>query len=354
MVFQRTSVGLDIADHSLEMIELGQSLFSSRPKVLARSRGALPAGIVEHGRVLLPKQLLAEIEKVSHKAHPRPLELHDVVFGIPERQVYTKILQIEKARDHILHEQIARAASEFIPLESDDLIYASRVLAETGDSREVIIYGMSKEVIGEWQDFFAGIHVRVRVYDHELLAVVRGLFGRTPSSAVCIVDIGAERTKVAISTAHGLHYVHSLDRAGDFFTDRLAKELNVTRDEAEQQKREGGMTPVPLYTLFQEMLAPLIGEITSACEYAEKREHWSVSEVILVGGSARLQGLPEYIQEQTGRNTHRGSPYLSLNAGDEQYDALHYIEAIGLALRGLDPRYWERSQPSFHPSAVVP
>lgn len=350
---QKIAVGLDIADHSIELIELSQPLFSSHPKVQARSRMALPAGIVEHGRVVLRKQLLAALEEVSQKARPRPIELHDVIFGIPERQVYTTILRLLKNRESTLHEQIERATYELIPLERDDLLYVYRVLSETEKAREVLIYGMSKEVIGEWRDFFTGSSFRVRAYDHELLAVVRGLFGRATSAAICVVDIGAERTKVAISTAHGLHYVNSLENAGDAFTDGIAKELNVVYEEAEQQKREKGMMSVARYALFQDMLAPIIAEITMACEHFEKTEHSAVSHIILVGGSARLQGLPEYVQEQTGRKTQRGSPCLPLNSGDEDHDTLHYIEAIGLALKGLDLRYWERHHPSFHPSAVA-
>lgn len=352
MRMHKTSVGLDIADHSIELIELSQSFFSSRPKVQARSRMTLPVGIVEHGRVVLHKQLLAAIEEVSQKARPRPIELHDVIFGIPERQMYTTILRLPKNQESPLHEQIERAANESIPLERDDLRYVYRVLSETVEEREVLIYGMSKEIIGEWRDFFTGTPFRVRAYDHELLAVVRGLFGRATPAAICVVDIGAERSKVAISTVHGLHSVNSFECAGDAFTDRIAKELNLAHEVAEQQKREKGMEPATFYALFQDMLAPIIAEITTACEHFEKSEKSTVSRIILVGGSARLKGLPEYIQDQTGRTTQRGSPCLPLNAGDEDHDTLHYIEAIGLALKGLDFRYWERHHPSFHPSAI--
>ncbi|MEK7123247.1 MAG: pilus assembly protein PilM [Patescibacteria group bacterium] len=352
-LFSKNIVGLDIADHSIEVIELQKSFGTNRPKVVSRFRMSLAAGVVERGQVVLQKQLLTALDEAMAHAQPRPIEIRDVVFGIPERQVYTAVLHLKRERGQSIRELIESAAQETIPLEHDDLVTVYRTIATSDRTVEALMYGMSKEVLISWQEFFDGSSYVVRAYDHELLAVARGLFGRRMLAPICVVDVGAERTKVAIYSLHGLRYVNSLEVAGDVFTERIAKSLDIPLQEAEQQKREQGMVPVSFHALFKELLVPIVTEVQTACSLFEEREKTKITEIVLVGGSARLKGLPEYLQEQTGWACRRGSPFLALGEEGERQDSLHYIEAIGLALKGVDSGYWERHHPSFPPVPAV-
>lgn len=346
-MFSKKSVGVDIADHTIEIAVVEQSLFGSAPRVVSRARTPLEPGVVEHGRVVLQKQLHTALRELMNRATPLPITARDIIFGLPERQIYTSVLHIEPRRGETLDDLIMDAARQSIPLEPDDLVVAYRLMSGGADGREVLLYGASKEVMAEWEDFFSSGEYRVRAFDHELLAISRGLYGRRISSPVCIVDIGAERTKIAVFSSHGLHYVHAVEVGGDFFTSELARTLDVSKEEAERMKREEGMEPVARYALYQQLLEPIIAEITVGCDFFDTREQGGIQEVVLVGGSARLIGLPAYVQEKTRRTCRLGSPAIaSLKSGND-LDHLHYIEATGLALKGLDLRYWEKEHPSL-------
>lgn len=346
-IFKRRSVGLDIADHSIQIVELEQPLFSHTPKIVSKSRRSLEQGIVEKGRVALKKQLLEALIELVQQAQPREIIPGDVVFGVPEPLVYTQILRLPADRTKSLDEEIERIAHESIPLESSDLLYAYRVISQSEGMHEVLLYGTSKEVLADWDDVLVSAGFRVRAFDHELLAVARGMFGSTIPSPICIVDSGAERTKIAVYSRRGLHYVHSVDWAGDYFTEEIAKALDVPKEVAEQMKRDDGIEPLTIHVLFKRLLDPIITEIVTACDFFEKAHHHPVAEIVLVGGSAQLKGLAAYIQEGVKRPCRLGASLLPSLRTETDHDALHYIEAFGLALKGLNQSVWEREHPSF-------
>lgn len=347
MIFTRRAIGLDIADHSIQIVEIEQPLFSHTPKVVSKARRSLERGIVEKGKVVLKKQLIEALSELARQAQPREIAPGDVIFGVPEPLVYTQILMLETDRATSLDEQIERIAHESIPLESADLVYAYGLISQIEGKREALLYGTSKEALADWDDVLAAAGFGVRAFDHELLAIARGMFGSTIPSPVCIVDSGAERTKIAVYSRRGLHYVHSIDRAGDYFTDEIAKSLDVPKEVAEQMKRDEGIVNLTLHALFIKLLDPIIAEIVTACDFFEKTHHHPVAEIVLVGGSAQLKGLTTYVQDGVGRPCRLGASLLPSLRTESDHDALHYIEALGLALKGLRKTAWEREHPSF-------
>ncbi len=347
-MFTRRSIGLDIADHTLEIVELQQSFFSSTPVVVSRARMSLERGVVEHGRLMNKKRLAEALQKLWQSGSQGPISAHEVVVGIPERQVYTYVVRFEESSAVSLSDQLHDSAYETIPIEKEDLVFSSKIISKKNGFADVLLYGTSREVLDEWNDFFEGSPYRVRAFDHELLALTRGLFGPLDHEPVCVVDCGAERTKIIISSSKSLDYVHSLEYAGDFFTEQLAKSLEVSNEEADRMKKEEGMEPLSHRALFEKLLKPIIEEIEIACAFYEKKTDEKITKIILVGGSARLKGLPEYFQEQTNRTTQRGDSFLVSRTRTDADDGLHYIEAIGLALKGVQFAFWEREHPSFH------
>lgn len=344
-MFSSHILGLDIADHSIEFVEFSKSLFSAKPKIVNKARISLEKGVVERGRVINRKLLALTLDALWEKAGLQPSNQRHVVFGVPEHQTYSSVLRLDQSAHPFQKSDIQKIALQTIPLEKDDLIFEYQLLRKVEDKQEILLYGVSREVLQEWSDFFSDAKISVDFFDHELLAIIRGLFGGRPNKNVCIVDIGAERTKIALYSQYGLHYVYALPIAGDFFTQQLAKQLNITVDEAEMMKREKGMSYADIYPTFQKLLEPIIAEVKTALSYFSQYDQSQISNVILVGGSSMLLGLPEYMTEQLKVSVELGSPFLPI-PNETKNDHLHYIEALGLALKGIDPR-WEKENPSF-------
>jgi type IV pilus assembly protein PilM len=104
----------------------------------------------------------------------------------------------------------------------------------------------------------------------------------------------------------------------------------------ERQKRE-------IYDAMLPVLGELVTEIRRSLEYYRSRhEGAEVHRLILVGGTARLPGLPEFLSEELGIPAERGDPVVPLTVANPHLsdELLHELSpvlavAIGLAVRDL-------------------
>lgn len=339
--FQKKIVGLDIADRSIEVAEL--LIAKGGPVVVSTGRVLLKAGVVERG-IIRDERLLAEaLRAVFIKAKPHPIESKTVIFGLPESQVYTHIFELgahqKKERDWL----IAKEAQASIPLRNEDLLFSYRVLSEEKSRVEVLLVAASKAVVLEWDQFFKRLQLEVQTFDIETLAAFRGLFVTPPKAPVCVVDIGATTTNIAIFTSKGLRYSYCLDIGGDIMTQELAKTLNTTLQEAEKMKRELGIVDRKerIFLILIKILEPIAKEVKTALEYFRERYQEEVKEVVFIGGSSKLKGLIDYMKPNLNVLVRLGESVLLRNRA-----FLEYIEAVGLALRAVDEA-WEKKDPAF-------
>jgi Tfp pilus assembly PilM family ATPase len=206
--FEKKSVGLDIADHTIEVVELGRD-----KKIHGMGRVSLAAGIVERGKIKDAEKLSEAVKKLLGKTN---ITTKKIVFGLPESQVYTVFLSAE--------DDIAK----HVPLKKDNIVYSAPVAC-------------SKEVLKEWQQFFKKLGIDV-IFDAEPLAIIRGLFPKLPKEPVCIVDLGFATTAVMIVDNKGLRHSFSMKTAGNTLTKEIAKTLNISEENAEERKKQVGLS----------------------------------------------------------------------------------------------------------------
>ncbi|MEK7150816.1 MAG: pilus assembly protein PilM [Patescibacteria group bacterium] len=336
-IFQETSIGIDIADHSIEVVELARQ--GSGYSVQKIGRVELRSGVVERGVIKDTIELARLVKKVFEIAMITPTAARAVVYGLPESKVYihfAKLLKHEKKeRNMYVAEEVRRA----IPIDAVDLLYAYRVVEDGGDFVNVMIVAASKTVIEQWQSFFLSCGIFVAEIDIETLAVARGLFGGRPQegAVAMVLDIGAVTSTVSIVGHTGIFYSHSIPVGGESLTQVIAKDLKLSIGDAEDRKRKRGFMHtsedilLPLIKAFE----PIIAECKSANSNGYGVSGVRVSELVCVGGSARTPGLTEYLILNLQLPVRVGSPAFVNTfpkVVDVKTDSLLYIEAVGLAL----------------------
>lgn len=88
----KSAVGLDISDHSLEIVELQKSARGAR--IVGKQRAVLPPGIVLHGRIQDAERLKTIVLDALKSAKPKPISGKRVIFGLPEVLVYTHAFRL--------------------------------------------------------------------------------------------------------------------------------------------------------------------------------------------------------------------------------------------------------------------
>jgi type IV pilus assembly protein PilM len=331
-ILNKKSIGIDIADHTIEVAELGKK--GGKPQIVSLGRIKLEAGIVENGRIVDEENLTKAVKDVLAQAKPNSIEADEVIFGLPESQVYTHIFSLEPHSSDERDDLVAQEAKTSIPLKEADLLFSYKILSEDAAKTVVLLVAASKETIKEWQKFWQKLKIKVEFFDLEILANFRGLFPEALKEPVCIVDLGAATTMISVFDKKGLHYSYSFNIAGQAITDLIIKAKNITAEEAEKIKREGlDNLEEELKIAISDKLELITKEIKTALKYVKEQFNIEAKEVVLVGGTSQLKGLIDYFKSNFD---------LPIRLGEASFaaDKRLYIEAIGLALRGLDKK-WE-------------
>lgn len=351
-IFHKKSIGLDISDHTIEAVELIKS--GGKIKIVNMGRIELDPGVVEQGRIKNEEKLNKAIKKVFNNAKPGHIVDKNIIFGLPESQVFTHIFTINSKslsagalNKELIEELTLKEARESIPMEIGEALFSYKILHRIKNEAEILLIAARKKTVLEWQKFFKKAKKDVEIFDIEILSSYRGLFKNT-KDPICLIDIGAATTNIAIFNKTGLCYAYAINSAGDVITQEIAKILKIKTDEAEILKIKTGVadTKSLIFPVVIKFLEQILKEIQTALRYFENNSGQSVKEIVFIGGSSKLRGLIDYFQANFDLPVRIGQSELIT-----EKIPLEYIGAIGMALKGLDKK-WLQKDPFFSVSDI--
>ena len=340
-------VGIDIDDRSIEVVMLEKK--DGRPKVKSLSRIVLDYGIVENGRIKNEKKLSKLLIKALIRARPIPINKKDdhyqgleFAFGLSDSQVYSQTFTFKSSSDtsKTLNQEtltkIDKKVKTNIPLDTSDLLYSYKNIKKNEGKISVLVVGTSKKVAKEWYTFFLNNGIKLKYFDSESMAIIRGLLIREQKLPVCIVDMGASSTLISIFDKSGLFYSYSLNQAGDTLTKEIVKREKIRHNQAESYKKKYGLAypDKKAFPIMIKVLEPIVKEIKVALDFHKTHSTKEISGIILVGGTSKLRGLKDYLSANLEKKIWFGNSKLV-----KEKSPLEYIEAIGLAIGGLDNKH---------------
>lgn len=380
-LLSKKSIGIDIADRSIVIVQLESR--AGKVRISGYSRVSIAAGIIKRGKIRDEERLKIAVKEALEKAKPNIVNAKKIIFGIPERRLFAHIFEINSAQKNQVEALVAEEAKKSVPIEPVDLIYGYKILDDkvsllkAGNSKKekfkVLFIATNKSFVRSWQAFFAKLDIDVEAFDVESLSIYRGLDKKELRQPLMIMDIGAVSVNFSIFDKNGLFYSHALGQAGDYFTKKIAESIRENDQEdldlvkAEKMKIAYGISGSPEYQNAAAALKSALTDTTDAMKEAIRyfygRTGELVRDIVLVGGSSELKGLPAFLteafsgfdpREGEARNLAAdpiaikfGEPILNIKEGP-----LFFVEAIGLAWRGLEKK-WFKNDPYILPKEAL-
>jgi len=166
-----------------------------------------------------------------------------------------------------------------------------------------------------------------------------------PEDTVALLNVGASLMNINIMKNGTPLLVRDVSVGGHQYTDILQKELSLSFQEAEDLKlgKSGGPEADMVHPLLESVTEMLLTELQKTFEFfRETYANDTITQIYLSGGTSRLAGLAERIQETFGYPAEVLNPFKSI-AISPKLDATAVNElgpalavAVGLALRGFD------------------
>ena len=330
-MFSKIAFGLDISDHSIEILEL-----FSKSKIKIFGRIVLEPDIIKGGLILDKKKLIKKLEELLAKTKVKSSQ---VILSLPESKVFIHIFQVKKnLKGKKLKERIASEAIKVIPLEPENIYWDCQVISSNSKQNQDVLYVATfKNIIDGYLEVLSQVGLRAVVVEIESIALARALLEDLKTdNAVMIVDLGARTTNISIfNRRRELKWSSTKLIGGNNFTQAIVEKLKIPFEEAENFKKQG-WEEKKIGEILQKEFEEIIEEIENILNYYPD----PIEEIILTGGSSLIPNLDFYLSSTLKKKVSLGKSPI---AKQLKQDSSLYNTVIGLALKGLNKKVkkWE-------------
>lgn len=342
-------IGVDISASAVKMVELsqaGQNYCLERYVIQP-----LPKDAVADGNLANVETVADAVRRAWQQLGTR---VKHVAIALPAASVITKkILAPASLTERELETQVETEANQYIPFSLDEVNLDFQVLGpnpNSPDENDVLIAAAKKEKVDERVAAIEAAGLKAVVLDVESYATQAAFELMRPQlpnhgdgQIVAVVDIGA--TGIHMNIFKDGQSIYSRDQAyaGNQLTQEIQRKYNMSYEDAERAKCQGGLPENYELDVLQPFMDTLAMEIARSLQFFYTSSNFSkVDHILLAGGCSVIHGLDEAVSSRTQiASTMRANPFFSMSTkarGKQiQQDAPSLLIACGLAMRRFDP-----------------
>lgn len=333
--------GLDFSDTAMHFLTLEPTkdgLIPAKYKTVP-----LPEGLIRGGKVFNRKNFVEFLKQVKKENGFKYIRA-----SIPETQVYsfTLTLGIEALDD--LRGAIEFVLEDNIPLTITDAVFDYHILKVVEEkSIWVQVIAVQESVVQEFYEDLDEAGLIPFSFELEGQAIARAVLTQKDDNSYMIVDFGGTRTSISIITKNTVVFTSTFEFGGNHLTDLIAKNMNISFDEAETVKRSYGLSTTgphkDIFTIVSGGISTLRDEIDRRYIYWQEKKNETgvfpnIKTIYICGGHSNLPGLAEYLSVSLKMPVEKVNPWINCFNIEEVVptlnsdEAMSYITSIGLAL----------------------
>ncbi|WP_084282427.1 pilus assembly protein PilM [Deefgea rivuli] len=343
-------IGVDISSSAVKMVELSQAgrNFSLERYVIE----PLPKDAVTDNNIVNAEAVALAIRNAWRRMGSK---VKNVAAALPASAVITKkILVPAGLTERELESQVETEANQYIPFSLDEVNLDFQVLGpaiNNPEEEDVLIAAAKKDKVDERVAAIEEAGLKAVVLDVESYATQAAFELMRPqlpnggeNQIVAVVDIGSTAMHMNIFKDGQSIYSRDQGYAGNQLTQEIQRKFNMSAEEAEQAKRQGGLPDNYEPDVLQPFMDTMALEISRSLQFFYTSSNYnSVDHILLAGGCSVIHGLDEAVSSRTQvASTMRANPFFSMSTGkikgkQIQLDAPSLLIACGLAMRRFDP-----------------
>ncbi|MBI5306650.1 type IV pilus assembly protein PilM [Candidatus Wolfebacteria bacterium] len=232
---------------------------------------------------------------------------NNAVASISPFSVFIILLEMPVMPEADLRKAMSFQIRQHIPLSLSEVAVEWNKVGERetdeGVKQQILLIAIPNEIIRRYQNIFKLAGLNLKFLEIENLSLIRALIGNDPAITL-IADIGGRSTNIMVIDRGFLKFSVYTDFAGASLTSAIANGLGINMKRAEELKKTKGLKAgagqEELSTLPLPYLDAIIGEIQIAKNNFERTQEKKIEKLVLCGGGAKMAGINEYIEKQTG------------------------------------------------------
>ena len=355
MLYSNTFLGIDIGTNTIKVVEMEKG--KNAPVLLNYAISPIP------GIEALDDQKLSEKNEKTFNIlksilKEKKMKAATAAISISNRTVFTRFVKMPFSDPKKLERLVHFEAQQQIPFPLEDVSWDYQIVGRNEELEfEILIAAIKNEILDQQYESFNRISVDPVIFDVGSLSTYNALFNGhiKPEEKVIILDIGFSPTTMIIHQPEG-YWVRTLSFSSYAITQTLMQEFNISYEEAESLKYKGFIISdsmaikneedvnYKINAIITQHAKKLYMEITrSLTFYKSQFSDIEIDRIILCGGGCRLDDLKLYLSSKFKVSVDYAYPLqsieLSKNMNFQDFQEVSYLfcEAVGLALRGIQP-----------------
>ena len=341
-------LGLDISSTSVKPLELSKS--GDRYRVEAYGVEPLPPNAVVEKNISDVEGVGEAIKRVLGRAKTPVKQGAVAVAG---SAVITKVIEMELGlNDAEMEAQIEVEADQYIPYPLDEVAIDFEPLGPLAgtEQMEVLLAACRKENVELRQAALEIGGLKAKVVDIEAYAMRRAfsllrsqLGDDVDEMVVAIIDIGATMTTLSVLTGDRSVYTREQLFGGKQLTEEIQRRYGLSFEEAGRAKKLGGLPDDYAAEVVEPFKEAVLQQVTRSLQFFFSSSQFDdVDCIILAGGTASIEGLPEMVEAKLGTKTLIANPFVNMAVATKvdvdalSNDAPAMMIACGLAMRSFD------------------
>ncbi len=341
-------LGLDISSTSIKLLELSRQ--GERLRVESYAVKALPPNAVVEKNIN-DVEAVAEVLRTLIKQSRT--KVRDAAVAVSGSAVITKLIEMPAGlSDDVLETQIAMEADQYIPYPLDEVAIDFEIQGVSDaspDQIEVLLAACRRENVDLRVASLELADLKPKVVDVEAYTMERafGLISEQledqGDQVVAIVDIGATMSTLSVLVGGKTVYTREQLFGGKQLTEEIQRRYGLSMEEAGLAKKQGGLPDDYAEEVLEPFKDAAVQQVTRSLQFFFSSSQYNdVDHIVLAGGVAALEGLPELISEKLGTEVTVANPFANMsvasnvNAVALKNDAPAMMIAVGLALRSFD------------------
>ena len=341
-------LGLDISSTTVKLLELSYS--GDRYRVESYAVSSLPQDAVIEKNVNDIDGVANAVRSVVAQSRSK---LKTAAAAVAGSSVITKIIDMpDGLSDDDMETQLTLEADQYIPYPLDEVAIDFEVQGPSPDREgqvEVLLAACRRETIDSRVESIEGAELTAKIMDVEAYAMeraytlVQSRLGLDDSATVAVVDIGATMTTLSVLNNGQTIYTREQLFGGKQLTDEIMRRYGLPMEEAGLAKKQGGLPDDYEPEVLEPFKDAVVQQVARSLQFFFSSSQYNdVDYIVLAGGVASMEGLPELVQEKLGTPAAVANPFAEMtissrvNAVALSSDAPAMMIACGLAMRSFD------------------
>ena len=304
---------IDIGHNSIKY--LSSRVKNNNYKLLVSGRKEIPHGTIKNGKVVDTHLLTKIIADIFEEEN---LNSGVLMLTPASGQEFVRNINMPKMPKEELKEALIWELQDFLDLKAEEIALDYIILNENEDQYELLVTGISKDILNGYLKIFDNNMLNVEVVNLEDMALISLLTKKNKlENPSLILDIGANSSKILIAAENRFFLSREVDTSGKNFSELFLNEEN-NQEEAEIEKKKFEFYPEQtgeeenvdlmfsdintsgaLQKQVKELADEIIFEVNRSLEYHNERNSDSpVNKIFLTGGALLLDGLIDYFKEE--------------------------------------------------------